>query len=137
MLVIYCYLERDRDCVLEIYVKIFSFFQIRALIRGNTVHSLQEYKKYNDLKLDSHLFTKHLVICFIESPLKIMKNDFYFILKTFFVLKIFKLLSWLFGHVEKTFYEKEKFNFHDGKIHDVTTWLTNNCYTNIAQYLTK
>ena len=30
-----------------------------------------------------------------------MKNDFYFILKAFFVLKIFKLLSWLFGHVEK------------------------------------
>ena len=85
-------------------MKIFSFFEIRALIRGNTVHSLQEYKEYNDLKSDSHLFTKNLVICFIESPLKIMKNDFYFILKAIFVLKIFKLLSWLFGHVEKTIY---------------------------------
>ena len=39
---------------------------------------------------------------FIESPLKIMKNAFYFMLKAFFVLKIFKVLSWLFGHVEKT-----------------------------------
>ena len=29
-----------------------------------------------------------------------MKNT-YFILKAFFVLKIFKL-SWLFGHIEKT-----------------------------------
>ena len=37
-----------------------------------------------------------------ESPLKMMKNAFYFTLKALFVLKIFKFLSWLFGHVEKT-----------------------------------
>ena len=30
-----------------------------------------------------------------------MKNTFYFKLKTFFVLKLFRFLSWLFGHVEK------------------------------------
>ena len=30
-----------------------------------------------------------------------MKNAFYFILKAFFVLKIFKFLSWLPGHAEK------------------------------------
>ena len=34
-----------------------------------------------------------------ESPLKMVKNAFYFILKAPFILKIFKLLSWLFGHV--------------------------------------
>ena len=45
---------------------------------------------------------KNCVICFIESPLKMMKNAFYFILKTLFVLKIFKFLSWLFGYVGKT-----------------------------------
>ena len=39
---------------------------------------------------------------FIESPLKMMKNAFYFILKALFVLKIFKFLSRLFGHVGKT-----------------------------------
>ena len=32
-------------------------------------------------------------ICFIENTLKMMKNAFYFILKTLFVLKIFKFLS--------------------------------------------
>ena len=37
----------------------------------------------------------------IESPLKMMKNVFYFTLKSICVLKIFKLFSWLFGHVEK------------------------------------
>ena len=31
-----------------------------------------------------------------------MKNAFYFTLKALFVLKIFKFLSWLFDHVEKT-----------------------------------
>ena len=36
-----------------------------------------------------------------ESPLIIMKNDFYSTLKHLFVVKIFKFLSWLFGHIEK------------------------------------
>ena len=31
-----------------------------------------------------------------------MKNALYFTLKVFFVLKIFKFLSWLFGHAQKT-----------------------------------
>ena len=37
-----------------------------------------------------------------ESPLKMMKNAFYFTSKAFFVLKMIKFLSWLFGHVAKT-----------------------------------
>ena len=37
-----------------------------------------------------------------ENPLKMMKNAFYFTLKALFILKIFKFLSWLFRHVEKT-----------------------------------
>ena len=36
-----------------------------------------------------------------ESTLKMMKNAFYFLLKARFVLKIFKFLFLLFGHVEK------------------------------------
>ena len=46
----------------------------------------------NNLKLDCHL-PKKFFICFNDSPIKIMKNDFYFILKVLFVLKIFELLS--------------------------------------------
>ena len=34
-----------------------------------------------------------------ESPLKVMKNAFYFTLKGLFVLKIFKFLCWLFDHI--------------------------------------
>ena len=44
---------------------------------------------------------KSYAFCFIESPLNIMKNAFYFILKVLFVLKISKFLSWLFGQVGK------------------------------------
>ena len=36
-----------------------------------------------------------------ESPLKIMEKDFHFTLKALFILKIFKFLPKLFGHVEK------------------------------------
>ena len=45
---------------------------------------------------------KNLFICFNDNPSKMMKNAFYFILKALCVLKIFKFLPWLFGHVEKT-----------------------------------
>ena len=36
-----------------------------------------------------------------ESPLKMMKNAFYFTLKAPLVLNIFKFLSWVFCYVEK------------------------------------
>ena len=36
-----------------------------------------------------------------ESPLKVIKNTFYFTAKVFLVLKIFKFLSCLFGLVSK------------------------------------
>ena len=66
-----------------------------------------------------------------ESSLKMMKNAFYFTLKALFVLKIFKFLSWFFGHVTKRLDKKDKVNF---KFYDVTAWLANNRNTHIAQY---
>ena len=36
------------------------------------------------------------------SPLKMIKNAFYIILKAYFVLKLFEFLFWIFGQVEKT-----------------------------------
>ena len=60
------------------------------------------------------------------------KNAFYFTSIAFFILKIFKFLSWLFGHVSKWLDKKDNVNF---KFYDVTAWLTNN--TQIAQYLKK
>ena len=43
-----------------------------------------------NLKSDFHLLKINSVICFIESPLQMMKNAFCFILKALFVLNIFK-----------------------------------------------
>ena len=37
--------------------------------------------------------SKKKIICFNDSPSKVMINAFYFILKTLFVLKILKYLS--------------------------------------------
>ena len=50
-----------------------------------------------------------------ESSLKMM----YFTSKAFFVLKIFKFLSWRFGHVAKRL-DKDKVNF---KFYCVAAWL--------------
>ena len=63
-----------------------------------------------------------------------IEKAFYFTLKALFVLKIFKFLSWLLGHVEKRLDYKYKVNF---KFYDVKTWEKNYCNTHIAQYLKK
>ena len=42
-----------------------------------------------------------------KTPLKLMKNAFYFTLNPLFVHKIFNFLSWLCGHVEKTAWLEE------------------------------
>ena len=54
----------------------------------------------------------------------------FFTSKALFVLKIFKFLSRLFGHVAKRLDKKDKVNF---KFYDVTAWLTTNFNTHIAQ----
>ena len=54
------------------------------------------------LKSDSHPPKKNLCYLLQYTPLKMVKNAFYSILKALFDLMIFKFLSWIFGHVEKT-----------------------------------
>ena len=56
---------------------------------------------YTRLKSDPHLPKKRFYLLQWK-PFKNDENAFYFILKALFVLKIFKCLSWLFGHIEKT-----------------------------------
>ena len=65
-----------------------------------------------------------------ESPLKMMKNVFRFILKALFILEIFKFLSCLFEYIEKRLDKQAKVNF---KISDITKWTTNKYNTLIAQ----
>ena len=56
---------------------------------------------FHYLKVGLSPLNKVVFICFNKSPLKRMKNAFYFTLKAFFLLSIFKFLSWLCGCVEK------------------------------------
>ena len=58
-----------------------------------------------------------------------MKNALSFTSKALFVLKIFKFLSRLFGHVAKRLDKKDMVNF---KFYDVTAWLANNHNTQLS-----
>ena len=69
---------------------------------------------------------KIVLICFIESPLKMMKNAFYFVLKVLFVLEILKFLPWLFDCVEKRLDKKAQVN---SKMYDATGYTTSNYNT--------
>ena len=77
---------------------------------------------------------KVIFICFNENILKMMKNAFYFMLNTPFILEIYTVLAWIFGYVEKRLHKEAMVNF---KIVDVTDWATSNYNTHIAQYLKK
>ena len=84
-------------CITKIRpVKIFLAKKVQR-----TIFSKLRIQQWSNLKSDSHLPKKCLFIFFHESPLKMMKNAFYFILKALFVLKVFEFLSWHFGHVEE------------------------------------
>ena len=63
--------------------------------------------RYRDpltLKSDSKKKKKKSSICFNESPLKMVKNAFYFISKALFM---FQFLSWLFGRIERMAWLKQ------------------------------
>ena len=63
------------------------------------MNHLKRFRKMFQVGLSS---SKNICfICFNDSPLKMMKM-LYFILKALLILKIFKFLSPLFGHVGKT-----------------------------------
>ena len=52
---------------------------------------------FDFLKLHSHLPKRFCVICLIESPLEVMKNAFYFILKAPFVLRYLSFVTTLWS----------------------------------------
>ena len=91
----FLYLNTDADAVnTDMSMPIFPSAQHELLRNSFFQHD-------SKLKSGCHL-SKKCVVCLIESPSKMMKNAFYFILKAPYVLKIFKFLSRHFGHVAKT-----------------------------------
>ena len=75
------------ECLL-IFIYISVYVEFDQIIKGS---ELMCYKK--GIKVGLSPSKKICVIFFIESPLKIMNNAFYFILKALFVLKIFKFFQ--------------------------------------------
>ena len=75
----------------------------RKILRQKELYYYRKLKTYALFGLTVGLSSskKICVICLVESPLKMMKNVFYFILKALSFLKIFKFSSWLLGNVEK------------------------------------
>ena len=65
--------------------KIVSLVNIEKYLRGNNLPDLL-------IKVGLSPSKKSFFICFNDSPSKMMKNAFYFILKALFLLKIFKFL---------------------------------------------
>ena len=60
----------------------------------------------------SNLFlTAHSQFLAMESPLKVMKNTFYFIWKALVVHKIFRCLSWIYCYVETRLIKKKRLIF--------------------------
>ena len=112
-----------RKFILEIYKTVFSFW-------WQKIYSINGRNVFEEVKGAFSGLRKFLAT---ESPLKMTNNVFDFALKALFVLKIFKFLSWLFGHVEKWLYRKVKVNY---KIY-ITNWIISNFNTHIAQNLKK
>ena len=112
---------------------IFPSFQIISFIScyvKNFHHFLGGSYLFGDFfsfpKSGSQPPKKFCFVFFIESPLKIMKNAFF---------SFSRYLNFCYDFlVIKTLDKKDKVNF---KIHDVRNWLTSNCNTHIAHYLTK
>ena len=73
--------------------KFLTMGEIQPFFKTYATYETEIHDIHFNLKSGSHLPKQFLFICFNESPLKIMKNASYFILKTLFVLKIFEFLS--------------------------------------------
>ena len=69
----------------------------KFLLIWQQIRDKNSWKHYM-LKAHSLVWDKILAT---ENPLKLMKNAFYFILKTLLIRKVFNFLFWVFGHIEK------------------------------------
>ena len=89
---------------------VFLFLQILDLL-GTSFYIIPWFQYFIGTSFFHNLFSIQQFLKAVESPLKMMKNAYYFTSKALFVLKIFKSLSWLFGYASKRLDKKDKVNF--------------------------
>ena len=107
----------------KLFISIFLHFYIVSIL----VHASLDLICYNWAKLWDNFWQP-------KALLKMKENTFYLTSIALFVLKVFKFVSSLFGHLVKRLDYKDEVNF---KVHDFTAWLTNNSNIHIPQYLKK
>ena len=107
----YCFFQKQKHYVKSVQMRSF-FWSVFPCIRTgyrkirtrkNSVFgyfSRSEITSRVLLKVRFSPSKKFVLVYFNESPLKMIKNAFYFMLKALFVFEIFTFLSWLFGYVE-------------------------------------
>ena len=140
--------EKEKPVLKDfVFIRIFVHFtRIFMPVGTKTPYTLQQTWKF-PLQVCFFVITRHERVkgalsslkqfWATESCLKMMENAlnaFYFTSNILFVLKIFKFLSWLFGHISKQLDQKDQVNF---KIYEVTAWLTNYFNNHIIQYYQK
>ena len=99
-----CFIADDGH-VKIVWLHVVAFSEHDILYFCDNVHLLKYYpvkSPQNCFKVGLSPSKNICVICFIVNPLRTMKNAFYVILKALLVLKVFKFLSWVFGHAGKT-----------------------------------
>ena len=99
---------------------------LKSLDDGFLTLTLHLLSRLTQIKVRLSHSKKFCYISSNESPLKMIKNTFYFILKYLFVLKVIEFFSWLFGYIRKWLDQKDKVSFN---IYNITTWLTSNYKT--------
>ena len=86
--------SRCHDLLMVVYdLKDFMILNIKGVDHRCYIFNMSTNDAINFFKVGLSPSKKNCVICFLENPLKMMENAFYFILKALFILKIFKFLS--------------------------------------------
>ena len=100
------YLEPSWISTMELFAKIKDVWVDSKYHSGfsnkGDISVHKSWIKGTSVKKSGSPLPKKFVLNFLQwKPFKNNLKAFYFILKVLFVYKIFKFLSWLFGHVEK------------------------------------
>ena len=95
--------------------------------------SLIVWQQYETFKVGLSPSKKNFVICFNDSPTKMIKNAFLLHIKSSFHSQDISVFVLIFLACRKNSLNRKRVNF---EIYDVTTWLTKNYNIHIAQYFT-
>ena len=93
--------ERKTHALISDIALLFLHFLIKEEVIKVSLKKQSFLLYWNSIKIGLSPSKWFDFIYFIESPLKLMKNAFYFMLKALFAFEIFAFLSRLFGYVEK------------------------------------